>query len=79
MSGIEIFGFISSVIVLASFMMEKIYMLRYVTILGSSMFVIYGSILGLKPIIIVNLLIVLINLYKLFEEHVKTRRNETRK
>ncbi len=65
---IDIYGFISTVVVLISFMMKDIKKLRIITMTGSSMFMIYGIILGLKPVIVTNGLIVLINLYKLYKK-----------
>ena len=65
MTGIELFGFISTTVVLSAFLMKDVRHLRILSILGSSMFATYGFMLGLHPIMFTNIAIVLINIYNL--------------
>ncbi len=64
---IEIFGYCAMIVVLISFLMQNIKTLRILNIIGCSMFIIYGSILNLTPVIIMNILVVIINLYYIFK------------
>ena len=68
LGGVEIFGFISTAVVLTAFFMKDIKLLRIIAICGSIMFATYGIILNLHPIIFTNSCIVLINIYKLIKK-----------
>lgn len=65
MTPIEIFGYLSMVVVLISMLMGDIKKLRIVNCIACAMFVIYGFVLGAYPIVIMNILVIAINLYKL--------------
>lgn len=65
MTSIEIFGYISMIVVLISMTMGDIRKLRILNSVSCAMFVIYGFILGAYPIVIMNILCIIINLYKL--------------
>ena len=61
----EYVGYIASGIVLLSFLMKKITVLRMVNTIGCLFFIIYGIMLWSIPIIITNAAIVVINFYHL--------------
>lgn len=62
---IEIFGYVSMVVVLVSMLMKNIRTLRIVNTVACVMFVVYGFLLHAYPIVIMNLLVIGINLYQL--------------
>lgn len=65
MTSIEIFGYISMIVVLVSMTMDNIKKLRIVNSIACAMFIIYGIALGATPIIVMNVLVIAINLYNL--------------
>jgi len=69
MSPIEIYGYFSTSVVLSAFLMKDLKNLRIISIIGSILFIIYGSILGLYPIVVTNSLVGCVNIYKLIKEH----------
>lgn len=64
---IEIVGYLGTAFVLASFMMSDIKKLRTVNIIGGLLWIVYGIIVGSSSIIVGNVLIVLIQGYKLYK------------
>ena len=62
----EYVGYIASGIVLLSFLMGNIFVLRIINTIGCGFFIFYGILLGSIPIILANSAIVLINAYYLF-------------
>ncbi|MDR3627574.1 MAG: hypothetical protein P4L45_12105 [Ignavibacteriaceae bacterium] len=64
---IEVIGYIGSVLVAISLMMSSIIRLRIINLIGSSIFSIYGFIIGAVPVGLLNGFIALINVYYLFE------------
>lgn len=64
---VEAFGYLAMVVVLVSMLMKDIRTLRILNSIACGMFVIYGMMLAAYPIIIMNLLVIAINLYKLSE------------
>lgn len=62
----EYVGYIASGIVLFSFLMGNIFILRIINTIGCGFFIFYGILLGSIPIILTNSAIVLINAYYLF-------------
>ncbi|MFC7357192.1 YgjV family protein [Jejudonia soesokkakensis] len=62
----ELIGYVASGVVLLSFFMKDIRVLRMVNSVGCSFFVLYGVLLGSIPIIITNVAILLVNFYYLF-------------
>lgn len=65
MTPIEIFGYISMIVVLVSMTMDNIKKLRIVNSIACAMFIIYGFFLGATPIVVMNTLVIAINLYRL--------------
>jgi hypothetical protein len=62
----EYIGYFASGIVLLSFLMGNIFVLRIINTIGCGFFIFYGVLLGSMPIILTNAAIVLINAYYLF-------------
>jgi hypothetical protein len=64
---IEIWGYLSMIVVLVSMLMKDIKKLRIVNSIACSMFVIYGFALAAYPIVIMNILVIAINLFRLIK------------
>lgn len=62
---LEWMGYAASLIVLISLLMSSIIKLRFLNLFGSCVFSIYGFLIGALPVGIMNLAIVLINVYYL--------------
>jgi len=62
---IELIGYCGSALVAISLMMSKILKLRLINMCGAFIFVIYSWIISAYPILIVNLIIFIINIYYL--------------
>lgn len=64
---LEWLGYLASLIVLISLLMSSIIKLRWINLLGSSMFSLYGFLIGALPVGFMNLFIAFINIYFLFK------------
>lgn len=65
----EIIGYLASLGVLVSYLMKDIKMLRILSILGCTLFVVYGILLAYSiPIILTNGIIIVINCYFLLKK-----------
>ncbi|MBS4534805.1 YgjV family protein [Clostridium sp. D2Q-14] len=64
---LEWLGYIASFIVLVSLLMSSVIKLRWINLLGSLIFAIYGFLIGALPVGIMNLGIVFINIYYLIK------------
>ena len=64
---IEIFGYISMIVVLISMTMDNIKNLRILNSIACVMFIVYGSFIGATPIMIMNTLVIIINIYGLIK------------
>jgi len=64
---LEIFGYISSVVVLISFLMKDMLKLRIINTIACVMFAIYGFLHGAIPIVAVNVMIILVNVFYLIK------------
>jgi hypothetical protein len=64
---IEIWGYISMIVVLISVLMKDIKKLRMINTISCIMFVIYGVALGAYPIVIMNTLVIAINIWRLYK------------
>lgn len=60
---IEYIGYLGSVLVAVSLTMSNIWRLRWINLAGSVLFMIYGLLLSLWPVAVVNAFITLVNLY----------------
>ena len=65
---IEIFGYLSMVVVLISMTMRDILTLRIVNSIACAMFIVYGYYLNLYPVMIMNTLVIVINMYKIYKK-----------
>lgn len=63
----EIVGYIASGLVAISLTMSSILRLRIINLVGAVFFTTYGLLIGAYPIVIVNVVIILINIYYLFQ------------
>ncbi|MFN8457675.1 MAG: hypothetical protein U0401_23965 [Anaerolineae bacterium] len=63
----EIVGYIASALVAISLMMSSILKLRVINLIGAICFTAYGLLIGAYPVAVVNFIIVLIDLYFLYE------------
>lgn len=68
MTPIEILGYVSMVVVLISMTMNNIKKLRILNSISCVMFAVYGFLLGAYPIVIMNILVIFINLYRLSKD-----------
>lgn len=64
----EILGFISSVLVLISFLFNDIKIIRIINIIASIVFVVYGILISSFSIIFLNISLILINIIKIIKE-----------
>ncbi|GAB6088790.1 hypothetical protein [Spirochaeta dissipatitropha] len=62
---VEWFGYVASVLVAVSLTMSSIVRLRWLNLLGASLFSVYGFIIGSFPVAFLNLFIVLTNIFYL--------------
>ncbi|SDZ63749.1 inner membrane protein [Evansella caseinilytica] len=62
---LEWLGYLASLIVLISLLMSSIIKLRWINLIGSSIFSLYGFLIGALPVGLMNLGIALINVYYL--------------
>lgn len=57
----EVIGWIATAIVVVSFTMKRMELLRAFSILGSLLFILYGHMIGSFPTVMVNVIIIVIN------------------
>ena len=57
----EIFGYIGTVLILISFLIENVFKLRLVNTIGAIFWLVYGIGIMAKPTIIVNLAVIIIH------------------
>lgn len=67
---IEVVGYLASALVLISLLMRDILQLRFFNSAGCFWFIVYGVLIGSLPILITNVLILVINFYRI-REHIK--------
>jgi len=63
----EIIGYVASLLVAVSLMMRSVLKLRIINLLGAAAFTLYGLLIDAYPVAVMNLFIVLIDLYYLRE------------
>ena len=66
-SSVEWFGYLASIIVATSLMMNSIIKLRWINLLGATMFSVYGFIINAYPVGVLNLFIALDDIYYLIK------------
>ena len=64
---LEWLGYLASVTVLISLLMSSVKRLRWINLVGSLIFSVYGFLLGSLPVGIMNACIVIINIYYLYQ------------
>ena len=64
---IEYIGYLASLIVLVSLLMSSVKKLRWINMVGSVIFAIYGILIGSYPVAVMNFGIVLVNIYYLVQ------------
>jgi hypothetical protein len=57
----EIFGYIGTVLILVSFLIENVFKLRLVNTIGAIFWLVYGIGIVAKPTIVVNLAVIIIH------------------
>ncbi|WP_226666197.1 hypothetical protein [Metabacillus litoralis] len=72
----EWLGYLASLIVLISLLMSSIIKLRWVNLIGSSLFSLYGFLIGALPVGFMNLGIVIINIYYLVKIYSASAKQE---
>lgn len=65
MQTLELFGYLGSILVAVSLMMSNIVWLRWINLVGASIFSSYGLLIGAWPVAMLNGFIVLIDIYHL--------------
>lgn len=75
---IEILGFVAAAFVLTTFLMRTMLLLRVLGICGNIAFITYGWLAGLMPVVLLHLILLPVNLYRLVEliRLVRAARNE---
>ncbi|MCT8137839.1 YgjV family protein [Anaerobacillus sp. CMMVII] len=73
---LEWLGYLASLIVLISLLMSSIIKLRWINLVGSSLFSLYGFLIGALPVGLMNLGIALINIYYLVKIYSATAKKE---
>lgn len=68
---IEWMGYLASLIVLVSLVMSSVKKLRWINLVGSLIFAIYGLLIQSYPVAIMNLGIVVVNIYYLYQMYQK--------
>lgn len=64
---IEWVGYLASVLIAFSMFMKDIIKLRFINLVGSLCFVIYGLVIKAYPVALTNIVIVIVNLYYLYK------------
>ena len=62
---VELWGYLSMVVVVISMLMKNIRVLRVVNTISCGMFVVYGILISSMPVVLLNSIVILINLLKL--------------
>lgn len=70
----EIFGYIGTLLVLGSFLIDNVFRLRLVNTIGSIFWIIYGVGTLAKPTIIVNLCVIIIHLFWFYKNSKNERK-----
>lgn len=73
---LEWLGYLASLIVLISLLMSSIIKLRWINLLGSSLFSLYGFLIGALPVGLMNLGIAFINIYYLVKIYSASAKKE---
>lgn len=63
---VEIFGYVATLIVAASFLFKSIVPLRIVNSIGATLFVVYALITQTYPVALLNAFLVVVHIYQLW-------------
>ena len=63
---VEIFGYVATLIVAASFLFKSIVPLRIVNSIGAALFVVYALITQTYPVALLNAFLVVVHIYQLW-------------
>lgn len=61
---LELWGYLSMIVVLISMLMNDVKKLRIINSIACSMFIIYGYFHGAYPVVLMNSIVIIINLYQ---------------
>ena len=67
MTHVEIYGYISMIVVVISMLQKNIKWLRILNTISCMMFVVYGFLIGAYPVILLNSIVIVINVYRLIK------------
>jgi hypothetical protein len=67
MSGYELLGYVASALVLTTFWMRRMVMLRAVAIASNVAFIAYGFLAGIMPVLLLHALLLPLNLYRVVQ------------
>ena len=62
---VELWGYISMIVVVISMLMKDIKWLRILNTISCAMFIIYGILINAMPVVVLNSIVILINLWRL--------------
>jgi hypothetical protein len=68
MEFIDYFGYFGSIVVVLSFGITDIKKLRIVNIVGCLIFIVYGIICNVTPVVVTNTAVILMHLYKIYKK-----------
>lgn len=72
----EIMAYIGSVIVFASFCAKNVTLLRTLNNIGCLIFLAYATYHGRTPLILLNSMVILVNIYHIWSDKDKRQKNE---
>ncbi len=64
---VELWGYISMIVVVISMLMKDIKLLRILNTVSCAMFIVYGVFMNAMPIILLNSIVIVINLWRLWK------------
>ncbi|HEX4617888.1 MAG TPA: hypothetical protein VH230_18475 [Stellaceae bacterium] len=67
MSGVDGLGFLAAGLVLATFCMKRLVPLRAVAITSNVVFILYGYSAGIKPVLVLHLILLPVNVFRLLQ------------
>ncbi len=65
---LEIFGYFGTLLIIVSMMMSSVTKLRVINMCGSAVSAVYAVLTATYPIVVLNLFLIAVNLYKLLRE-----------
>lgn len=66
-SWVEWLGYLASILIGISMFMKDIVKLRFINLIGSILFAIYGFIIKAYPVAIINVIIAFVNIYYIYD------------